>query len=93
MDSLDFTLSDEPTILIPSAVSGDKKVFTLIISNEMDSPQMFSVNWSSQVLYSGNVSPNSAVALFDGGTFTHEANEELTATGIGLTLHMVLGDF
>jgi hypothetical protein len=93
MESLDFTLSDEPTALISLGASGDKEVFTIVISNEMDSSEVFSVNWSDQVLYSGEVLPRTAIALFDGQTFIHESNEELSATGMGLTLHMVLGDY
>lgn len=92
MNSADFNLTADPTTLFSSDVTGGKRVFTVIVSNETNTEKAFSVEWDSQVIKSGTVAPQGAVSLFDGVYFVHEAGEHLFATGEGLTLHMVYGN-
>ena len=92
MNSADFNLTADPTTLFASDLADNKKVFTVIVSNETDTEKSFTLEWGSQVIKSGTVASQGAVSLFDNVYFVHEAGEHLFATGEGLTLHMVYGN-
>ena len=93
MQSVDFNLSEEATTLFEANVDSDKKVYTIVVSNETFVDKQFSIGWDNQVLFNGTVPAQSVASVLDGGIFSHEANEELSAIGDGLTLHMVFGEY
>lgn len=92
MNSENFNLTAEPTTLFADDIADNKRVFTVIVSNETDTEKNFTIEWDSQIIKSGTIVSQGAVSLFDGVYFVHEAGEHLFATGEGLTLHMVYGN-
>jgi|DEB0MinimDraft_10_1074344.scaffolds.fasta_scaffold02765_5 hypothetical protein len=95
--SVDFSLSTATTTVFADTETSNKKVTTIVVSNETDDDTIdYTVSWSvgPQVLFQGTVAPEQAVSLIDGVYFMQEAGVEMTAvaTATGLTLHVVYED-
>lgn len=91
MISADFILTSEPTTLFDSDAP-DKKIHTMVLSNETESDTQYAVTWEGQTSYTGIVKAFQTASIFERVWYSHEAGVVLTAEGDGLTLHMVYED-
>ena len=92
MNSQDFTLTTNGTILVPTTEVKDLKIISLIISNEYDADKEYSLLKDNEVFEEGIVKGQYSTSIFDRVFFAQEAGTELKAIGDGLTLHMVYED-
>ena len=89
MNSQDFTLTSDGTVIFSTTDNKDYKILSMIISNESDADTNFSLLVDNVVLDTDTVRGQYAKSLLDDCWFAQEGGTELKATGSGLTLHLV----